>query len=522
MRRFLIGLLVLFGLLWAAPAQAATTPKVLLAYDSQNINAQAERKVDSVQRLLTSLNLEVHTIAIDQYHQGDLMRYDFQGVITMINWPQMKFSSRHFVKDRQQFTGAKLHIGPQLAPDEQQALDVQVKTVHHQQFDLIADQHRQLLPFSDSMQLVTQKNQAKTIGTLKTQTPTQQPQYPYGVLNGRSGFLPYYQQKGLSFLAASQLISELFGRQTSQQAPLLTLTKVTPVSKLKYLDQVSQFLYQQGIPFAVSATSIQVNTDMPAFTRYMRALQKVENRNGIIFLQTPEIYDTTKKTGPKLGRVMYRQLTDLTLHQVIPVGISTVNYWNQDEVYRTRALGFSDHVLLLPNPKTKAKVYARQSNIGGVYHRTYYALPAESLATAKSGTDLTQQSELQFSVPTAVTVNLPSTKKGVASFKRQITRSRLSWYNPATANLKTNLKIGDQTFCYQSGSYFVNDQQITIPAMQVKQKKQAKPKPYKAAMNGFFDFQSHVLIVFIIIVLAILVVFFFIGRRFYRNMFRRK
>lgn len=522
MRRFLIGLLLILGLLWVVPAQAAVTPKVLLAYDSQNINEQAERKVDSVQRLLTSLNLEVHTIAIDQYHKGDLARYDFQGVITMINWPQMKFSSHHFVKDRQQFAGVKLHIGPQLAADEQQALDVQVKTVHHQQFYLTANRHQQLLPFSDSIQVVTQKNQGRAIGTLKTQTPTQQSQYPYGVLNGHNGFLPFYQRKGLSFLAASQLISELFGEQAGQQAPLLTLTHVTPVSKLKYLNQVSQFLYQQGIPFAVSATSIQVNTDMPAFNRYMRALQKIENRNGIIFLQTPEIYDTTKKTGPKLGKVMYRQLTDLTRHQVIPVGISTVNYWNQDDVYRARALDFSDYVLLLANPKAKAKVYARQSNTGGVYHRAYYALPARSLATVKSGTDLTQQSELQFNVPTAVTISLPSTKKGVASLKRQIKRTRWNWYNPATANFKTNLQIGNQAFRYQSGSYFVNNQQIVIPAMQVKQKKQSQPKPYKAAMNGFFDFQSQVLIVFIIIVLVILVVFFFIGRRVYRNMFRRK
>lgn len=520
-RRLLIALLIGIGLLWATPVQAATPPKVLLAYDSQNINAKAEKQVDSLQRLLTSLNLEVHTIAIDQYHAGDLERYQFQGVVTMINWPQTKFKTDAFIKDRQKFSGIKLHIGPKLVADERAALGVDVKSVYHQQFNLVDDKLQQLLPFSSSLQVVTHTN-GQTFGTLKAQTPHNQPEYPYGIVSGKSGFLPYYQRSGLSFLVASRLISQLFLGETQTRPPLLTITNVTPLSDLKKLNQLSQFLYRQGLPFAVSATSIQFNTKLPAFHRYMVALQNIENRNGIVFLQTPRVYDTSKKTGKQLGQVMYQQLSDLTDNQVFPVGISTANYWNQDTVYQTRALGFSDHILLLPNPTDQAQVYAQQSNVSGVYQQAYYALAEHSLATVKSGTDLTQQYELGFSAPTAITLALPSTTKGLISMEKRIKHIRWHWYNPATANLTTNLTLGRQTFRYQSGSYFLNNKLVVIPTLDVHQPTSKKKATYTAAMNGFFDFQSQVLVIFIIVALLVLSVFYFIGRRVYRNMFRRK
>ncbi|MFC6171496.1 hypothetical protein [Loigolactobacillus jiayinensis] len=522
MRRSLALLLVGVGLLlWTQPVQAATPPKILLAYDSQNVSADSEYQIDSLQRLLTSLNLEVHTIAIDQYHAGDLTRYKFQGVITMINWPQTDFKSQTFFKDRQQFTGVKLHIGPKLAADEQADLGLSVKSVYHQQFNLVSDKLQQLLPFSSSLQVVTQAG-GQVFGTLKAQTPHNKPQYPYGVINGRVGFLPYYRRSGLSFLVASQMISQLFTGKVQAMPPLLTITDVTPVSDLKKLDQLSEFLYQQGIPFAVSATSVQFNTQLAAFHRYMLVLQHIENRNGIVFLQTPRVYDTSKKTGQQLGRVMYRQLYDLTKNQVFPVGVSTANYWNQDSVYKTQALGFSDHVLLLPNPTDQAQVYAQQSNISGVYKQAYYALNEHSLATVKSGTDLTQEYELKFSAPTAITVALPSTKKGLVGVEKRLKRVRWSWYNPATANLQTKLTLGKQVIAYQSGSYFLNGQHVLVPTLDVQQPKKQQKKSYTAVLNGFFNFQSYVLIIFISGALVILVVFFFIGRRVYRNMFRRK
>ena len=52
-------------------------PRVLLAYDSENQTKDGQVKIDAIQRLLTSLNVEVHTIRIDQYHAGDIKPFSY-------------------------------------------------------------------------------------------------------------------------------------------------------------------------------------------------------------------------------------------------------------------------------------------------------------------------------------------------------------------------------------------------------------------------------------------------------------
>jgi len=108
----IFGLLMMWGTSQFVAQAKTTTPKVMLVYDSQNVAQHDQTKVAAVQRLLTSFNVRVKTVLAADYHAGSLQHY--QGVITMINWPQTDLNNAAFSRDRQRFKGIKLHIGPNL------------------------------------------------------------------------------------------------------------------------------------------------------------------------------------------------------------------------------------------------------------------------------------------------------------------------------------------------------------------------------------------------------------------------
>lgn len=62
-----------------------TTRPTLLIYDSENVANGDEAKIDSLQRLLVSLNQPVKTMSMAQYQQGDLNDQNYSASILMIN-----------------------------------------------------------------------------------------------------------------------------------------------------------------------------------------------------------------------------------------------------------------------------------------------------------------------------------------------------------------------------------------------------------------------------------------------------
>lgn len=82
----------------------------------------------------------------------------YAGVITMVNWPQNPINNRQFQRDRQTFSGIKLHIGGILTRQEASQIGGRFTTLHHQQLTLIdSRRNSQLLPFTSTMTVFKKK-----------------------------------------------------------------------------------------------------------------------------------------------------------------------------------------------------------------------------------------------------------------------------------------------------------------------------------------------------------------------------
>lgn len=500
-----------------------TTHPVLLVYDSQNVADGDEKNIDSLQRLLVSLNLPVKTLSMEQYQKGDLNDQDYQALILMVNWPEAHLIKQSFVNDMQNFHGKILHIGPSLTNFEKNRLQGDIRYLRHQQYFLYNQQYKyyQMLNFVNSAQFVVKSaSNSQIFGELVTQGNANG-NVPYGVIHNNIAFLPYFKTNGLSFLEASDLIANFFGEGHNIYYPLLVIKGITPYTNLEQLTKVADYLHDEGIPFAVSATSVAVNTDLKAFKYYALALQYVENDGGNVFLHVPAVYaaDTSANAFKTLRNDMTQTLTALCNNYVYPIGISAPSYWNQDGVYQSAALNLANQVLLTANDVTRPP-YIKQDNYGITYARAYYEMSLDSLNTIKGGSQYIRAG-LHFSLPTAVTTTLPMTAKAFSQFKRNLHTILFRWLNLNNDDFKSNLKVGNKTVSFQLGNYFVNNEMVDVPLATAKISNEYKKQVTRGTLSGFFNINGIILEIFIFIAMAILILLFIIGYRVYLGKFKR-
>lgn len=514
--RFLI---ILLSLLFSAGLNFIINPintqaavdkdKILLVYDSENNVEKSQKKIDALQRSLTSMNLPVKTISQDKYKTGMLNHYT--GVITMINWRQVGLVNKNFIHDRDEFNGVRLHIGNNLTANEATQLGGNIKKVYQEQFILKINHDEQILPFSETVTVLDNlSDQVQTVGTLSTQEKDQKT-YPYGVINGKNGYLPYFNSNGLSSLAAIQMIAQLFNRSSKNQ-PMLTITNVTPYSNLKVLDALSLYCYRKEIPFAVSASSVSKNTQMRAFTKYTTVLNSIQNRGGVIFSRMPIVGFPSPPvgSGTELNQIVTSYMVSLARENVYPIGISSSGYWNQDKVLRNNALKKADNLILLPN---KRVIYVKKDNDSIAFKKSFYAMPIASLNKVK----LTYGTS--FEVPTALTVSLPDSVTKLHSLEQEINNLQLNWLDPI--NLSTNVTTGTSIMSYKHGEYYMNGKKENIQETKNTNNIPIYATKPKALFSNYFHLQGSILMIFFAIVLVILIIFALLGRQIYKNMFKR-
>ncbi|MFC6261585.1 hypothetical protein [Levilactobacillus fujinensis] len=517
MRKWWSGLLVILSLLgglWGLgqTAQAATR-RVLIVYDALNSKQQGQTKLDAVQRLLASAGVQTRTEQLTTYRAGQLTSRHYQGVVTLNNWPAGHLKNAAFIRDRDAFTGKQLHIGSGLDATEARQLRSKRVAVRHQQFLLKNRRDWQLLPFSENITLLKPTRGAHNFGTLTRQRASL-PDHPYGTVVGKHGYLPYLEPKGLSLLVAMQTIAALFGKQRTQ-APLLTITGVTPYSNLKRVRQLARQLSAADIPFALSTTSVANNTSMRAFTRFTKTLRFVEQQQGVIFLQAPVVGAANAQSGNTLEQLMVAELNQLGQRQVIPVGISAPAYWNQDQILRRYGLQRARDVLLLPNPATPT--FAKQDNLGGTVKTTWYGMTWHSLQTVRNG----QTQQITPALPTAVTVQLPTSAKQEAALLQQLRRANVTWYAPQK-QMRSRVVSASATFGYHKGTYYLNGSPVKVRSEATGVPNYHFERKNFVALSRYFKIQGWILMTFFVITTIVLGIFLFLGRRIYRRMFMRK
>jgi uncharacterized protein YdaL len=520
MKRLFLIILLSCGLLGLSQpvhaVQASTeTPRVLLAYDATDAAENKDTAVPAMQRLLTSAGVRVHVMNISTYKHGMLKAGNYTGVVTLVNWPTMKISNQAFLRDRSQFQGTQLHVGTNLTDAELKLLGAQKQTLYRRQLVLTdAQMGEQLLPYSTDIDVLTRTGSGSTnYGQLTVQGEANL-RYPYGTVHGNAGYLPYFDGDGASLVIAEQLVAKLFAPQQKATTPLLTITGVTPYSNLRVLRQTASYLQSEGIGFAISAVSVANNTELSAFDTYAKTLRFMQEAGGVLYLHTPAVGDPGATSGPLLSRTMVNTVTALAQKGVYAVGLSTDTYWNLDALFRKHALSSTTTLLQLANPSLLA--YANQDNNHGVYQHAFTYATSSALNSNKSGTALSQQ-PLTFALPTAVTFSAPTTAKQLGDFKRRVADFQYDWLNPAT--LDSEVRVGTLTVAQKNGAFYMNGRHVTGASAKVAQA--PKFKTPITGVNKFFKLQGQFMWIFFGITLTVMAVLLVIGRRVYKQMYRK-
>ncbi|HIW88568.1 MAG TPA: hypothetical protein H9869_01685 [Candidatus Ligilactobacillus excrementipullorum] len=518
---FLFGLVFILTLVtWQSAQMAETPPKkdqVLLVYDSKNEEVHGAQKLASVQRMLSSLGLASQPVRASDYRQGQLNDRQYGGTILLVNWPQAQLVKQSYLNDLQDFSGVQLQIGGQLAASQLRQMNVQQKRIYQQQLTLKAGQATQQLPFASSVNVLTDlPTNARQFGTLIPQSNQQEP-LAFGVSVGRRAYLPWFEGSGIMSVQTATMLGELFNRKTTTQ-PLLTITGINPYSNLRVLDDLTKKLQKQGAPFALSVSTVSNGTREAAFYKYTAILRRAQQRGGIIFMHVPYARQLTVKTQEELVNAIQDSVVSLGQAGVYPVGYSSPQFWQQNHFLRTTGTASADTLLLLPNPqrqKLQAVMQDRSlSQKTGQVNQAFYASSQSDLQTVK------HQEALQFTSPTALTVKMPATQKQSKQLLRDVDRLDFQWFDPAQAQLQTQIKVGSVSFSYQGGRYFVNGRQVKVSGKLPQRLVARKADRTSSKLDRFFELGSTFLIVVFIIVLLLLIILLLMGRQVYYEMFK--
>lgn len=504
-------------------AQMATTPaaadKVLVVYDSKNAEVAGDRKLASLQRMLSSLGLASKVVRARNYQPGQLNDSQYRGTVALINWPDAKLTSQEYLKDLRSFPGVRIQVGGQLAASQLKEMNVHQKNIFQQQLTLKMGSSSQQLPFVSSLSVLTEvPENAQKFGSLQPQSDQQQ-SFPFGVSVGKQAYLPFFTDSGLVVEQIMTMLSQLFNR-TAANRPLLTITGIDPYTNLKALDYLTKKLHAQGYSFALSISTTTQGTRTQSFYKYAAALNRAERRGGLIFMHVPYVRQLNTLSKRSLVDTMQDSVVSLGQAGVYPVGYSSPQFWQGNQFLQKNGTKAADTVILLPDPGRQklAEIMQgqRTDQQTGKYKQAFFSTSQTNIRTVED------QAQIKFSAPTALTVKMPVNKKGVSQLVRNIGQLDLEWYDPIKEHLEAEIDLGSVKLAYQAGNYFVNGRQVHVQDKQTQRLTAQHADSPKNQLDRFFELGSSVLIVVFVIVLLILTILLLVGRKVYRDMFVRK
>lgn len=429
-KRWYIGLILgfLLGISSVVPASAQEPHSVLVVYDSDNQAQKGDRAIDGCVRLLAAVGLQPEVIRLTDYRKNDLSKRHYTGVVTLINWPQGKLRNKAFEQDRRHFKGAKLHIGPNVQKDE---ISGERQSLLNQAMSIKSDeqQHRldEIFP-----SVVIKNSQAHNFGKLITSVAT----YPYGVVNGRKGFLPFYSDDRLAVMLSAKLMQTLFNVKRHAVKPILTVTGITPKSDLTMLNRLSSDFKELNQPYLI-AMSINSGAYSESF---MAALRLAVQRGGRIVLTL------SSQRGGHPEQQLKSALAQLTAHYVDPIGIATDDGRMLPEISR-----YSNQLILLPAISHGAHYFS----VAGHAQQNHFWY-----ADALKQTSLNAVGETpKWTVPVAVTIPLPRNFRQQRTLRHQLVQSKGQWLDPASSSYTVWIRLNSHRVWYRNGHFKSEDLQ---------------------------------------------------------------
>lgn len=514
----LIGFFLLsLTIVGAKPTFADEAPRILFVYDSLNIAGNKENDVDAIQRLLTSYGAVVQTVEEDQYVANMLNERTYDGVITMINWPQ-KDLNQQFIQDRTAYSGKKLHIGPSVTSDERQLFSGQWRELSHRQFSLEdeAQRYTQVLGYREQT-IVLEGSAGKSVGILKTQEIEHQ-EIPFGVLENGAGFIPFFSKKGAVFLKNAELIGQWLEAERSF-APILTIDELNPMKNMNIASKFQQKLSKTSIPYIVSSTSVNQNNNTAPYSIFTDILRSFESGSGIVFLEVPVVNNVNLNDNHALSQMLEQQISLLIERSVFPVGLSAYGYWNQDEQYQADGLALSKTVILRENPEIETQYYRAKTNKSTVFLTAFFNLPFDYLEgiTWKLEGGL---SNYQFPMPTTLSFPFPNSEKEIDNIMKNIAKSPLSFHQIGQNNFKFDLQTQTQHIELRNSRRYLNGKLVN--SLNNVADTELPETVFEGQFARLFNVTNIVLLVIIGMTLIVLAILFLLGRRNYRSKYIQK
>lgn len=507
-----------FVLVFSQNAFAAEEKKLLLVYDSLNIAGEKQADIDSLQRLLTTMGAEVVTTTDNTYVAGELNDNQFYGVISFVNWDEKGLQSNVFEDDRKQFTGKKLHIGLDIAEDEKSGFEGTWRALSHRQFTLIHEEknYQELLDYQDQS-LVLETNIGTRFGVLTSQELDEK-EYPFGVIQGKNGFLPMYSHSGAVFLQASELIHRwLEGTKTYQ--PMLTFNQMNPLIDMETAEWFEEELADLADYYAVSTTSVNQNSEVLSFKRFTDLLRKMQTQqSAAVFLSVPAVNAANTSDNRILGQLMNQQISLLVGQNVFPIGVSAPGYWNQDADYQADALAIANSVILEENPHDEAIFYRVQTNQSKIYDTAFYSLADSELDGIEWLTN-SQYTDYKFSMPVSYGYTFPKTKKEGQQLLDKLNASFLNFTHPFDTQYTYSIETQTQLIEIKNGQLLLN--RVPVEELTTIKDTEIPSVSTDGLFSTFYNLTNNLLISIIVITIVILIILFIRGRRNYRAKFIR-
>ena len=473
-----------------------------------------------------SMGQQATMMAMSDYHAGMISKGHYQAVITMINWPGMKFDNPAFDRDRHQFNGKKLHIGPLMMVDEKQNFPGNWQEINQQSFVLKGQNNRyeQQVDFQRQIQLldkVTGNEQA--LSQLVAANGTNQT-YPFGIINGQDAYLPFFSSQGATLLSSIQLIAQWLGVH-GNYVPYVDVRDFTPLSSFTATKEFIKNLDSFEGNMIITTTSTTQNTDTKTFKNYLKFLREMTRDNrAVVYLNVPALNGVDSSNDDTLMNMLTQEISTLIENQIFPLGISAPTYWNFDKYYQLNALNFGDATLLYNQVNNQD--YHTQTSTAKAYQTMFFAIPHNALKNIKWNIN-GRYTDFTFPMPVTVDYHFPDSKVKAEKINREIKALPFEPMSQYLYQFNTGISTQTQNLRGKDGVISLNGTPVSeIDFHQIKQQtagiRQNRDQTGHLTTKGIVDKISNVLIVIIVVTLIVLFGMLAIGRKLYLRMFKNR
>ncbi|UHA73539.1 DUF2334 domain-containing protein [Paenibacillus sp. 481] len=486
-------------------------PHVLLLYDSLAKGTSREGNVEALQRLLAAYGVKVTIASLDTYKQGTLQQYT--KVIGVHNASDLIASNPYYGTDFDHYAGDYLHIGTRIPALVQSKMNMRTRVAEGSTVSISIGPYSQEAIQIQEMQHVRYIGQTdgKTYGTIASSSTGQST--PFGVVNGRYGYVPYLEQGNLSELAIAYVLKDWLGI-TKESSTYLVFKEIYPFSDLKLLQQMADQLYDAGIPFIVSVRPVFSNADYPAMKRYLETLKYVQSRNGSIIVNAPVVASTITQLDRDLNTQLASFVDVLANYGIAPLGFGAEMYWSYDQHYAAEGMDFFDSVILFPNERL---MYKSRGDTSKSFPSSMYSLQPRFLQQFEHAGTAIQD----FPMNTALTFDFVKDGKELHELIRTLSDSWIPFadYKQEAHTVSTP----KSTVSSRNGLLFINDSRVNVNdgLKQISSDYAYKEETTKS-FERLFNVQNKIFIVIILITMVAFGGFFIIGHRLYKRKYMKQ